>query len=83
MNTGEAKKKTVRELREERGLTREELAVALHTTFSTLVRIERGATRPRLELAERIYAYFGVPVGSIDWGDDEGDDPKTKATRAA
>lgn len=66
-DTHEPEKKSVRELREECGLTREELAVALKTTFSTIVRIELGKTRPRLDLAERIYAFFDVPVGTIDW----------------
>ena len=66
-NTREPEKRTVRALREERGMSREELAVAVKTTFSTIVRIELGKTRPRLDLAERIYAFFEVPVGSIDW----------------
>jgi DNA-binding XRE family transcriptional regulator len=63
-----AGKKTLRELREERGMTREQLAVALNVPFTTLVNIETGRNRPRVELAERIYAFFGVPLGSIQWG---------------
>jgi transcriptional regulator with XRE-family HTH domain len=65
---GMPRRRTVRELREARGMSREELAVALRTTFSTLVRIELGKTRPRLDLAERIYQFFDVPVGAIEWG---------------
>lgn len=60
-------KKTLRELRDERGLSREQLAVALSVPFSTLVNLEMGRNKPRIELAERIYAYFGVPLGSIEW----------------
>lgn len=61
-------KRTVRELREARGMSREELAVALKTTFSTVVRIELRRTNPRLDLALRIAEFFGVPVEEIDWG---------------
>jgi DNA-binding XRE family transcriptional regulator len=60
-------RKTVTELREEHGLTREELAAALHVPFSTLVNIEMGRNGPRVQLAERIYEFFKVPVGSIAW----------------
>lgn len=64
---GTMRKKTLRELREERGMTREELAVALKVPFPTLVNIETGRNQPRIALAERIYEYFEVPVGSIEW----------------
>lgn len=65
-------KKTLKQLREERGLSREELAVALKTNYSTLVNIETGRSTPRVDLAERIYLYFGVPIGSIEWGNKAG-----------
>lgn len=61
-------KRTLKQLREARGLTREELAVALKVPFSTLVNIETGRNRPRIELAEKIYEFFNMPVGSIEWG---------------
>jgi putative transcriptional regulator len=63
-----SQKKTVRQLREERGLSREALAVAVNTTFSTVVRIELRKHNPRLDLAFRIAEFFGVPVEDIDWG---------------
>lgn len=64
----EPRKYTLRELREARGVSREQLAVDLRIKFATLVNLERGRNKPRVELAERIYAYFGVPLGSIQWG---------------
>ena len=72
MGESEAPKKTIKQLREERGLTREELAVALKTHYTTLVNLEIRRSRPRVDLAERIYLFFGVPVGSIDWTKREG-----------
>lgn len=67
MSTRGARKKTLRELREERGMSREELAVALKVPFTTLVNIETGRNNPRVELVEKIYEFFGVPLGTIEW----------------
>lgn len=60
-------KKTLKELREEAGLSREELAVKLKVPFSTLVNIEMGRNMPRVGLAEKIYQFFDLPLGAIDW----------------
>ena len=67
MSEGAERRYTLRKLREDAGLTREALAVAIGTTYGTITNIESGRNRPRIELAERIYLYFRVPVGSIDW----------------
>lgn len=58
----------LRELREQRGLSREELAVAVETSYPNLLRLESGQSQPRLDLAKRIAEFFGVPVESIEWG---------------
>lgn len=60
-------KPTLRRLREDRGVSREALAVAVRTTFSTIVRIELGQSQPRLDLAIDLAKYFGVPVEGIAW----------------
>ena len=61
-------KKRLSELREERGISRERLAVDLGVAFSTIVNIETGRNKPRVDLAEKIYRYFGLPLGAIEWG---------------
>lgn len=86
--TGEdsIRKKTLRELREDRGMSREELAVALHVPFSTLVNLEMGRNQPRVVLAEKIYQFFGVPIGGIEWvtrPKDSGSDAKKVDATAA
>ena len=60
-------KKTIRQLREERGLSREKLASDLGISFGTLVNLEIGRNKPRIDLAEKLYSYFAAPLGSIDW----------------
>ena len=84
---GKAQKKRLGELREERGISRERLAVDLEVSFSTLTNIETGRNKPRVELAEKIYQYFGMPVGSIEWGRPNGEGaaerPKSDPSLAA
>lgn len=82
MSEDQQRKHTLRELREARGLSREKLAVELETSFSTITNIESGRNRPRVELAERIYQFFGVPVGSIEWGREEKPQGKARAAVA-
>ena len=62
-------KKTIRQLRNERNVSREALAVAVGISFPTLVRIETGRAKPRIDIALDIAKYFGVPVEAIDWGE--------------
>lgn len=62
-------KKTVRQLRNEKGLSREQLAVVLGISFPTLVRIEGGKAAPRINVALRIATFFGVSVEDIEWGE--------------
>lgn len=58
----------LRELREQRGKTREELAVAVGVTYSTIANLETGKFKPRVDLAVKIAQFFDVPVESIEWG---------------
>ena len=58
-------KNRLRELREEKGLTQEELAKALGVTRQTIIAIERGKYDPSLKLAFRIARFFGRGIEDI------------------
>lgn len=49
-------------LRAERGITRRQLAEALHIHYQTVGYLERGEFSPSLHLALRIAEYFEVPM---------------------
>lgn len=52
-------------LRNERGLTRRELAERIGVNFQTVGYLERGEYNPSLDLAFRISEVFGLPVEMI------------------
>ncbi|WP_297491214.1 helix-turn-helix transcriptional regulator [Thermococcus sp.] len=58
-------KNRLRELREERGLTQEELAKALGVTRQTIIAIEKGRYNPSLKLAFRMARFFNVGIEDI------------------
>lgn len=58
-------KNRLRELREERGLTQEELAKALGVTRQTIIAIEKGKYDPSLRLAFRIARFFNRSIEEI------------------
>ncbi|NJF24729.1 helix-turn-helix transcriptional regulator [Thermococcus sp. Bubb.Bath] len=58
-------KNRLRELREERGLTQEELAKALGVTRQTIIAIERGKYDPSLKLAFKIARFFGKSIEEV------------------
>ncbi|MPW40051.1 helix-turn-helix domain-containing protein [Thermococcus sp. 101 C5] len=58
-------KNRLRELREERGLTQEELARALGVTRQTIIAIEKGKYDPSLRLAFKIARLFNVKIEDI------------------
>jgi putative transcriptional regulator len=58
-------KNRLRELREERGLTQEELAKALGVTRQTIIAIERGKYDPSLRLAFKIARFFGKRIEEV------------------
>ncbi len=58
-------KNRLRELREEKGLTQEELAKALGVTRQTIIAIEKGRYNPSLQLAFRMARFFNVRIEDI------------------
>ncbi|ADT84479.1 helix-turn-helix transcriptional regulator [Thermococcus barophilus] len=58
-------KNRLRELREARGLTQEELAKILGVTRQTIIAIEKGKYDPSLRLAFKIARFFGVKIEDI------------------
>ena len=58
-------KNRLRELRQERGITQEELAEALGVTRQTIIAIEKGKYDPSLRLAFKIARYFGKKIEEI------------------
>ena len=58
-------KNKLRELREARGLTQEELAKILEVTRQTIIAIEKGKYDPSLRLAFKIARFFGVKIEDI------------------
>ncbi|WP_297435782.1 helix-turn-helix transcriptional regulator [Thermococcus sp.] len=58
-------KNRLRELREAKGLTQEELAKALGVTRQTVIAIEKGKYDPSLRLAFRIARFFGVKIEDV------------------
>lgn len=56
---------TLKEIRTERNICQEELAVAIGSCGRTISRIERGERNPSLELALRISKYLGITVEEL------------------
>ena len=52
-------------LRQERGISRMELADKIGVNFQTVGYLERGEYNPSLDLAFRISEYFQVPIDFI------------------
>jgi putative transcriptional regulator len=59
----------LRELRQEHGLTQEQLAADLDVTRHTILALEVGRYVPSIELALRLAAYFDRPLETIFWLD--------------
>ena len=60
-------RKTVKELREERGLSQMALAVKLGISLSGIQGVEYGWNEPRVKLALKIADALGVRVDEIEW----------------
>ena len=58
-------KTKIRELRKQRKLSQEELAVAVGTTRQTITSIEVGKYTASLVLAYKISHYFGLSIGEV------------------
>ena len=63
----------LRELRQEHGLTQEQLANDLRVTRHTILALEVGRYVPSIELALRLAAYFDQPLETIFWLDADED----------
>lgn len=63
----------LRELRQEHGLTQEQLAADLEVTRHTILALEVGRYVPSIELALRLAAYFNQPLETIFWLDPDED----------
>jgi transcriptional regulator with XRE-family HTH domain len=55
-------------LRKARGWTREQVAVRLNVSLTTVANLESGKHQPRLQRAREIAQLFGVSVEAIEWG---------------
>lgn len=55
----------IKELRKERGLNQEELALALGVTRQTVISLENGRYTASLLLAFRIAHFFGLTIEEI------------------
>lgn len=64
------KKKTIADLRNEKGLSQRGLAKAVGLKPSTIAMYELGERTPSLSNAKKIAKFFGVPVEGISFGDD-------------
>ena len=64
--------KTIRELREERGLSQFELAVRAGVTPGTVGNWERGKTEPKATQLRRLAEVFAVAMDTIEISDREG-----------
>ena len=58
-------KNHIKELRKERRISQEELAVAVSVTRQTIIAIENNKYDPTLELAMKISEFFEVTVNEI------------------
>src|SRR5258706_1135897 len=65
----------LRELRQEAGLTQDQLAADLDVTRHTVLALEDGRYMPPIELALRLTAYFNRPLESIFCLDPHQDHP--------
>ena len=68
--------KTIRELREERGLTQLQVAIGIGVTPATVYNWERGKFEPKASQLRALAQFFNVSMDAIDF---EGDPLKIAA----
>ena len=61
---------TLKQIRQERNLLQEDLAIAIGSCGRTIGRIERGERNASLELALRLAKYLDIPVEQLFQVDD-------------
>ncbi|MDH7497105.1 MAG: helix-turn-helix transcriptional regulator [Syntrophomonadaceae bacterium] len=64
----------VRELREQAGLTQEELAARVGVSRQTVISIERGRYNPSILLAFRLARVFGLAVEEVFLAEEGGEE---------
>lgn len=67
------------ELRQQRGKSREELAVAAKVSYATIINFELGRSVPRIDTARLIADFLGVSTDDIEWGVKPADDDTKEA----
>jgi putative transcriptional regulator len=65
MCKGDAMKNRVEELRKERGIKQEELAMALEVSRQTIGSLENGRYNPSIQLAFKISKFFGLKIEDV------------------
>ena len=68
---GKAVGRRIKEAREKRHLTQEELADAVEVTRQTIISLENGRYNASLLLAHRIARYFGLTIEAVFLFDEE------------
>ena len=63
--TKESIAETLKDLREQAGLTQQQIADALHLSFSTISHYEQGITVPPSEIVYRLADYYSVSADYI------------------
>ena len=64
-------KNRLEELRKQRGVRQEDLAVALGVSRQTVISLEKGKYNPSLALAFKLARYFALPIEAIFDDSDE------------
>ena len=67
----------IKEAREARGWTQEQLAIAMNTTQQTIQRWESGQTDPKATIIKEISRHLGITVSFIMNVEDECEETKT------
>ncbi len=65
MRKGDAMKNRIEELRKEKGIRQEELAMALEVSRQTIGSLENGRYNPSIQLAFKISKYFGLKIEDV------------------
>lgn len=55
----------IQELRNDRGLTQQDLADAVDVTRATIIALEKGSYNPSLELAFRLSKFFNIDINKL------------------
>ena len=65
MCKGDAMKNRIEELRKEKGIRQEELAMALEVSRQTIGSLENGRYNPSIQLAFKISKFFGLKIEDV------------------